>query len=119
MPTATKSNSNVESLQERHARLVKSIASLTGADKAVAAKRIGDTEYEMELASIEYTPWERPSSYTQKWTLSASELVERIAKARALADDPSKRDLIRERATKDLDKLTAQAEKRGMTIPDA
>lgn len=116
---AVKSNGKPETLQEQHARLISAWSATSGAPKAVLSKRIVDCEYSMELEDIDYTPWERPSTVTTKWTMTEEELISRIGKARDILNDPSKRPVMRERAERDLEKLTAQAEKRQITIPEA
>ena len=59
----------------------------------------------MEIAGIDYEPWVKPTPYTAKWTMTESELRDRISKANAIAEDESKRDVIRQRASRDLEKL--------------
>jgi hypothetical protein len=121
MATAVKKNNGsvdmAQELVERHQRLIKEYDVKSGAPKAQVSQRIVDCEYELEMIGAAYEPWIKPSSYARKWTMTETELVERIVKARAIAIDPDKRDVIRERATKDLDKLTDQASKRGVEIP--
>ncbi len=117
--TTTKSNGKVETLTEQHARLIREWATTAGAPKAVLSKRIVDAEYEMELQGISYSAWSKPSAAVSKsWVLSESELIERLFKARAIADDATKRDVIRDRASKDAAKLEEQAKSRGVSTPE-
>ena len=115
--TASATDPTVKELLERHARLVKSYDTTSGAPKATVSKRIVDAELELELLGVEdYTAWSKPSQYVQKWTLTESELVERYHRARELADNAAKREVIRDRAEKEAAKLEAQAQKRNIEV---
>ena len=118
--TTNGTNGKVETLQELHARLVKEYASGTvkGAQLARISKSIGDAEYAMELADLEYRAWVKPSAYRQSWTLTEDELRQRYVKASALANDPAKRESIRDRASKDAESLLEQSRRRGVTLPE-
>jgi hypothetical protein len=118
MPTATASkNGQVQTLEQRHAALVKTVESLHGAELATARRRIGDLEYELEVAGTPIaTPYEPPAKINARaGDLPEAELRQRLATARALAADETKRPLIRERAEKDVARLEAQATRRGVS----
>jgi hypothetical protein len=116
MTTASKTNGRVETLEQRHAALVKTVESLRGAELATARRRIGDLEYECEVAGTPIaTPYEPPPNYTRKWDLSETDLRSRLVTARELAADETKRPMIRDRAEKDVAKLEAQMTKRNLT----
>src|ERR1700678_1548241 len=102
-----------ETLQEKHARLVQQWHKTTAASRARVGSAITDTELELEIQGVEYEPFVRPIAWAQKWTMAEDELVERIAKVKALAGDSSKRDVIRSKAETELGRLLKQAGRRG------
>ena len=115
--TATPTSSNGSDILSEHARLVKEYDHTSGASKAVVSGKLRKLELEMEFQGVEYEPWVKPTAYTQKWTMSESELVQRITGMRAIATNPDKRDFIREAAEREVESLEAQAGKRGVKVP--
>ena len=115
--TATPTSSNGSDMLSAHARLVKEYDHTSGASKAVVSGKLRKLELEMEFQGVEYEPWVKPTAYTQKWTMSESELVQRITGMRAIATNPDKRDFIREAAEREVESLEAQAGKRGVKVP--
>ena len=116
MSATSTRNGKPTDLVEQHKRLVAEYDRTSGAAKAVIAKRIGDAELDMELVGIEYAPWEKPTPYTRSWERSEDELREEITGLRALVEDTSKRDFIRDRASKRLELREEEARKRSITV---
>lgn len=116
--SAASNGQTTETLPELHARLIGEYGKTTGATKARISKNIGDSEYAMELQDIEYDAWVKPSAVNTKWLLTEDDLRARYVKASALANDPSKREMIRDRALKDVETLEAQANRRGIALPE-
>jgi hypothetical protein len=112
----TQKDGEVESLPQKHARLIEQYAQTSGATKASVARHIAETQVDMRLAGISYTPWEKPSDYRTRYELSDSQLRDQISGLRSLVTDEAIEPVTRAAAERRLERFVAQAEKRSIEV---
>ena len=116
MPPITTKTGKVETLSEKHQRLIEQYSRTAGAAKAQVARQIAETQVDLQLEGTRYEPWVKPSPYRQSWELSESQLADQIHGLRSLVANPDVEDVTRAAAERRLERFTQQAEKRSIAV---
>lgn len=117
MPTESKSTTNGHGhpLLSEHQALIEKYSNAPGPGaKAAIARKIVDAQVSMRIEGIAYQPWTKPTAHRTSYELSEAQLVTRIQALRQLVSDTSVEDDTRSSADRQLSKLVAQADRRGV-----
>lgn len=123
--TATKQNAKTAETREQellrtHRQLVAEYPATVGAAKAQISRKLNLVQMELDLIGSTYDFWEKPDSViTRSYLHSPEQLVERIAGLRRLMAREDRPEVAKATADRELTAALAQAEKRGIEVPDA